>query len=54
MKRSDKYYGVGCLFLLIGGAGMAEVITSGEGSFMLCAVLLSIGLASVLVSYTMK
>lgn len=44
-------YGKGVLLTLIGGAGMAEHITSGRGSFMLCAIFFSIGFSCVLVSY---
>lgn len=54
MKRSDKYYGVGLIFFLLGCAGIAENITSDRGSFMFCAVILSIGIATMLVSYTIK
>ena len=54
MKRSNKVYGVGCLIMCLGGAGLAENITSGRGSFMFCAVILSIGIATILVSYSIK
>ena len=54
MKRSNKYYGVGLLMLLFGGAGLAEHITSGRGSFLISAILFSIGFGLILVSYTIK
>ena len=53
MKRSDKVYGVGCLFTVLGGAGIAENITSGRGSFLFCAIVLSIGIALILESYVL-
>ena len=51
MKRSSKYYGVGLTCLVIGGASLAENITSGRGSFMISAIVFSIGFACILVSY---
>lgn len=54
MRRSDKYYGGGLLLTLFGGAGLAEYVTSGRGSFLLSTVIFSIGFASVLVSYTQR
>lgn len=53
MKRSDKYYGVGCLFTVLGGAGIAENITSDRGSFLVCAIILSIGIAMIIESYVL-
>ena len=54
MKRSNKLFGVGFILTIFGAAGLAEVITSDRGSFMFCTVVLSIGIACVLVSYTVK
>lgn len=54
MRKSSKYYGVGVLLTLFGGAGLAENITSGRGSFLISLVIFSIGFACVLVSYTIK
>ena len=54
MKRSDKLYAVGILFLAVGGAGLAEVVTSDRGSFLFTSILFSVGFACVLVSYTIK
>lgn len=51
MKRSNKCYGVGLVFFVFGGAGLAEHITSGRGSFMISTIIFSIGLACILVSY---
>lgn len=54
MRKSDRYYGVGLLLTVFGGAGLAEYITSGRGSFLVSVVVFSIGFASVLVSYTIR
>ncbi len=51
MSGSNKRYGVGCLLLLFGGAGMAECITSGRGIFMISAVVFAIGFGFILSSY---
>ena len=51
MKRSNKLYGVGCLLLILGGAGIAENITSGRGSFMISAIVFSIGFGFIIGSY---
>lgn len=50
----DKKYGVGVILTVFGAAGIAEVITSDKGSFMFCAVILSIGLALIIDSYVRK
>lgn len=50
----NKRYGVGLILFLFGGAGIAENITSGRGSFMFCAIIFSIGLAFILDSYVCK
>lgn len=39
-------YGVGALLLTLGGAGMAENITSGRGSFSICLVSFLIGVVT--------
>lgn len=52
MKRSNKVHGAGFIFFLFGSAGIAENITSGRGSFIFCAVVMSVGIAMMLVSYT--
>jgi len=54
MKRSNKCYGVGLIALLIGGAGLAEHITSGRGSFLISTIVFAIGFGLILVSYTLK
>lgn len=51
MKEKDKYYGYGCVALTFGGAGMAECITSGRGSFLISAIVFSIGFGMILWSY---
>lgn len=52
--RKGKRYGVGLIMLFFGAAGISENITSGRGSFMFCAVVLSIGFALILDSYVWK
>jgi len=49
--RRDKDYGVGIIMLLFGGAGMSEQICSGRGSFMISAIVFSIGFGLILWSY---
>lgn len=44
-------YAKGLVLTLFGGAGLAENITSGRGSFMLCAIIFSIGFGTILASY---
>ena len=50
--KKDKLYGWGLFTWFLGMAGIAEHITSGRGSFMVCAVLFSVGLGMILWSYT--
>ena len=50
----NKRYGVGLIMLIFGGAGISENITSGRGSFMFCAIILSIGIALIIDSYVWK
>lgn len=54
MRKSNKIYGVGLLMLTFGGAGLAENITSGRGSFMISAIVFSIGFGLILGSYDWK
>ena len=54
MRRSSKYYGVGLIALVFGGAGIAEYITSGRGSFLISTIVFSIGFGLVLLSYMVK
>jgi len=44
-------YGKGMILTLFGGAGMAENITSGRGSFIISAIMFSIGFAMIMWSY---
>lgn len=44
-------YGKGLLLLVFGGAGLAEHITSGRGSFPICAVVFGLGLIFIAWSY---
>lgn len=50
--RGNRLYGYGLLIFIAGSAGLAEHITSGRGSFMVGAVLFSVGLGMILWSYT--
>ena len=50
----NMQYGVGLVIMSFGGAGLAEHITSGRGSFLFCTVVFSIGLALILDSYVRK
>ncbi len=50
--QKGRSYGIGVLLVVLGGAGISENITSGRGSFMVCAVVFSVGLGMVLWSYT--
>lgn len=51
MKGENKLYGWGLLMTVFGGAGLAEVITSSRGSFMVSVVIFSLGIAMILWSY---
>ncbi len=51
MKEDNKLYGWGLLMTVFGGAGLAEVITSSRGSFIVSVVVFSLGIAMVLWSY---
>lgn len=51
MKTRDRVYGIGVILTIFGAAGMAEHITSGRGSFMISAVVFSIGFGCVLYGY---
>lgn len=51
MKEDNKLYGWGLLMTVFGGAGLAEVITSSRGSFMVSTVIFALGIAMVLWSY---
>lgn len=52
-KLSDKVWGIGVILLIFGGAGLAEVITSGRGSFLVSTIVLSVGIALILESYVL-
>lgn len=45
-------YGKGLVLMTIGGASLAEHITSGRGSFPICAVVFGIGLIMIAWSYS--
>ena len=49
--NKSREYGWGLVLFLFGGAGLAEHITSGRGSFPVCAVILGLGLALMAWSY---
>lgn len=44
-------YGKGLVLLLFGGAGLAEHITSGRGSFPISAVVFGLGFILICMSY---
>ena len=54
MKRDLKgfVYGCGVIGIVLSFAGIAEHITSGRGSFMACAIFLSVSFGAVLYGYT--
>ena len=47
----DSSYGWGLFLTIFGGAGLAENVTSGRGSFIICCVTFSIGFGLILWSY---
>jgi len=51
MKGSTKRYLWGLTLLLFGGAGLAENITSGRGSFPIGAIIFGIGFVLIVWSY---
>lgn len=51
MKGENKLYGWGLLLTVFGGAGLAEVITSSRGSFIVSVAIFGIGFAMILCSY---
>lgn len=52
MRADMKIYCKGLVISMFGGAGMAENITSGRGSFMVSAIVFSIGFGLIIWSYT--
>ena len=44
-------YGKGLVLLVLGGAGLAEHITSNRGSFPISAVIFGLGFVLILMSY---
>ena len=44
-------YSKGLVLLTFGGAGMAENITSGRGSYLISAIVFGIGFILILASY---
>lgn len=47
-------YGKGVILMVFGGAGLAEHITSGRGSFPISAVVLGLGFILICMSYGKK
>lgn len=47
----SKIHGIGVLFTLLGGAGLAEISTSNHGCFVLCVSLFAVGFAICLTEY---
>ena len=51
MRADSKIYCWGLVIAMFGGAGMAENITSGRGSFIISAVVFAIGFGLICWSY---
>lgn len=51
MNKRDKVHGWGAIATLLGLAGIAENITSGRGSFIISAIIFSVGLGMCLYGY---
>ena len=51
-KLKGKIYICGVIGTLLSLSGIAEHITSGRGSFMICAIIFGISFGAVLVGYT--
>jgi len=49
--KEEKLYGWGLLLTVFGGAGLAEVITSSRGSFLISTIVFAVGFAMILWSY---
>lgn len=49
--NKGKAYGIGCLLLIAGGSGLAEISTSNHGCFWLCAVMFAAGIGMCIWSY---
>lgn len=52
MREYNKRYLWGLLCVVFGGAGLAEHITSGRGSFPVCAVVLGLGFVLMVWGYS--
>lgn len=51
MRADNKRYCKGLVLFLLGGAGLAEYITSGRGSFIISTIVWAIGFCLILMSY---
>ena len=51
MKRGSKLYLWGLVLTIFGGAGLAEVVTSDRGSFLISAIVFAVGFAMIIGSY---
>lgn len=49
---NNRIYGIGCLLVLVGGAGLAQIQMDSVGCFWLCAVVFSLGVAMCIGSYS--
>lgn len=52
MREDNKMYFGGLVLLLFGGAGLAENITSGRGSFLVSTIVFAVGFGLICWSYT--
>ena len=51
MRDSNKLYAKGLILFVFGGAGLAEHITSGAGSFPISAAVFGLGFVLICWSY---
>ena len=51
MRADMKLYCKGLIALTLGGAGMAEAITSGRGSFLISTIVFAVGFGLICWSY---
>ena len=52
MRADNKLYCKGLIALTFGGAGLAENITSGRGSFIVSVIVFAVGFGLICWSYT--
>lgn len=50
--QKNREYSWGLVLTVFGGAGLAEHITSGRGSFLISTIVFAVGFGLILWSYT--